>query len=171
MLAKVLEGAEEYNANIPVDADQADSDNWSLEKILIDEDPGFTSKTGTGKGGPRRQGQDSERRPMFSPTSRAKFSTKNTPPAENDEPIEGFYQVSSNFGSGEKLRQSNENIYNLEQLEKKNWIDPNSVDLKDYKEMAAHLTKEMRKEFGKARKEQLKLPKEERIPHYIDSEG
>jgi hypothetical protein len=75
------------------------------------------------------------------------------------------------FGSKELYKRSNENLYNLQHVTKKNRMDRLDVSQKRLRELATATTSFKRAVFDKVKSDQLALPADQRVPHYLDANG
>jgi hypothetical protein len=68
-------------------------------------------------------------------------------------------------------KKSNENLYNLQHVTKKNRMDRLDVSQKRLRELATATTSFKRAIFDKVKSDQLALPVDQRVPHYLDANG
>lgn len=78
--------------------------------------------------------------------------------------------MSRNYGSFMKKRQSNENLYNVVHANRMQSLDFDQESLREYKQMAEGITEEMRAQFKQAREHYWSLPRDQRVPHFIDKD-
>lgn len=77
----------------------------------------------------------------------------------------------TNFGSDLRKRDANESVYNLRHAMKRGDFSAHLGDETVLRRQRELMTRWRREQFSKVKAEQMGLPEDQRVPHYIDKQG